>query len=60
MKEFFMEKQISLALIGAGNRGSGIFGKYALEMPHRVKFTAVVDWSCCYLQLEKNKPMPGR
>jgi predicted dehydrogenase len=43
MKGCFMEKQICLALIGAGNRGSGIFGKYALEMPHRVKFTAVVE-----------------
>ena len=38
-----MNKQINLALIGAGNRGQGIFGKYALEMPHRAKFTAVVE-----------------
>ena len=38
-----MNKQIKLALIGAGNRGQGIFGKYALEMPHRAKFTAVVE-----------------
>jgi predicted dehydrogenase len=38
-----MNKQISLALIGAGNRGQGIFGQYALDMPHRAKFTAVVE-----------------
>jgi predicted dehydrogenase len=38
-----MNKQVKLALIGAGNRGRGIFGQYALDMPHRVKFTAVVE-----------------
>ncbi len=38
-----MSRQINLALIGAGNRGQGIFGKYALDMPHRAKFTAVVE-----------------
>ena len=38
-----MNKQVKLALIGAGNRGQGIFGKYAEEMPHRVKFTTVVE-----------------
>ena len=38
-----MNKQIKLALIGAGNRGQGIFGQYALDMPHRAKFTAVVE-----------------
>ena len=38
-----MNKQVKLALIGAGNRGQGIFGKYALDMPHRAKFTAVVE-----------------
>ena len=38
-----MNKQISLALIGAGNRGQGIFSQYALDMPHRAKFTAVVE-----------------
>jgi predicted dehydrogenase len=38
-----MNKQVNLALIGAGNRGQGIFGNYALEMPHRAKFTAVVE-----------------
>ena len=30
-------------MIGAGNRGQGIFGQYALDMPHRAKFTAVVE-----------------
>jgi predicted dehydrogenase len=38
-----MSKQVKLALIGAGNRGQGIFGYYAKEMPHRAKFTAVVE-----------------
>jgi predicted dehydrogenase len=38
-----MNKQVKLALIGAGNRGQGIFGKYAQEMPHRAKFTAVIE-----------------
>ena len=38
-----MNKQTRLALIGAGNRGRGIFGQYTLDMPHRVKFTAVVE-----------------
>ena len=38
-----MNKQVKLALIGAGNRGQGIFGKYAQDMPHRAKFTAVVE-----------------
>jgi len=38
-----MKKEIHLALIGAGNRGQGIFGQYALDMPHRVKFTAVAE-----------------
>ena len=36
-------KKINLALIGAGNRGSGVFGNYALEMPHRVNYVAVVE-----------------
>lgn len=34
---------VSLALIGAGNRGRGIFGQFALDMPHRATFTAVVE-----------------
>lgn len=38
-----MNKPVGLALVGAGNRGRGIFGQYALEMPHRAKFTAVVE-----------------
>lgn len=38
-----MTKPIALALIGAGNRGQGIFGQYALDMPHRAKFIAVVE-----------------
>lgn len=37
------DHKIRIALIGAGNRGQGIFGKYALDMPHRAKFTAVVE-----------------
>jgi len=32
-----------MVLVGAGNRGRGVFGKYALDMPHRTKFIAVVD-----------------
>ena len=38
-----MSQAVKLALIGAGNRGSGVFGGYALEMPHRARFTAVVE-----------------
>ena len=38
-----MNQQVKLALIGAGNRGRGIFGKYAQEMPHKAKFTVVVE-----------------
>ena len=34
---------IRMALIGAGNRGRGVFGQYALDMPHRAKFVAVVE-----------------
>ena len=36
-------KTTTLALIGAGNRGRGIFGAYALTNPHRAKFVAVVE-----------------
>lgn len=36
-------KRVNLALIGAGNRGAGIFGRYALDMPHRAVFSAVVE-----------------
>ena len=38
-----MSKVVNLALVGAGNRGRGIFGQYALEMPHRVRFTHVAE-----------------
>lgn len=38
-----MQKQVELILIGAGNRGRGIFGAYALSSPHRAKFVAVVE-----------------
>jgi len=38
-----MSAQVKLALIGAGNRGQGIFGKYAEDMPHRCSYTAVVE-----------------
>jgi len=38
-----MNKQVKLTMIGAGNRGQGIFGKYAEDMPHRAKFTVVVE-----------------
>ena len=34
---------VTIALIGAGNRGSGVFGQYALDMPHRAKYVAVVE-----------------
>ena len=38
-----MNRQLKLALVGAGNRGTGIFGQYALNMPHRTKFVAVLE-----------------
>jgi len=38
-----MSQAVKLALIGAGNRGLGVFGGYALEMLHRARFTAVVE-----------------
>lgn len=38
-----MQKPVKLALIGAGNRGRGIFGQYALDMPHRAKYVAVAE-----------------
>ena len=34
---------ITMALIGAGNRGRGVFGQYALDMPQCAKFVAVVE-----------------
>lgn len=39
----FMSKSVTLSIIGAGNRGRGIFGQYALEYPHRAKVVAVVE-----------------
>ncbi len=38
-----MSRVVNLALVGAGNRGRGIFGQYALDMPHRVRFTHVAE-----------------
>lgn len=38
-----MISQVNMGLIGAGNRGAGVFGQYALDMPHRVKFTMVME-----------------
>ncbi|MHC4874719.1 MAG: Gfo/Idh/MocA family protein [Planctomycetota bacterium] len=38
-----MQKAVNLGLIGAGNRGTGTFGQYAIDMPHRAKYTTVVE-----------------
>ena len=38
-----MSKPVRMALIGAGNRGRGIFGAYAKQMPHRAQFVAVAE-----------------
>ena len=38
-----MQPPINIALIGAGNRGQGVFGQYGIDMPHRARFVAVVD-----------------
>ena len=38
-----MSRIVNLALVGAGNRGRGIFGQYALDMPHRARFTHVAE-----------------
>jgi prepilin-type N-terminal cleavage/methylation domain-containing protein len=38
-----MHNPVRLALIGAGNRGQGIFGQYALDRPDRARFTHVVE-----------------
>ena len=35
--------QATIVLVGAGNRGRGIFGQYALNNPHRAKFVGVVE-----------------
>jgi predicted dehydrogenase len=34
---------VKIVLIGAGNRGRGVFGQYALNNPHRAQFVAVVE-----------------
>jgi len=36
-------RPVTFVLVGAGNRGRGIFGQYALDNPHRAKFVAVVE-----------------
>jgi len=38
-----VKDRISIVLIGAGNRGTGIFGQYALSYPEQVVFVAVVE-----------------
>lgn len=38
-----MGDYVRLGLIGAGNRGQGVFGEYALQMPHRARFIAVAE-----------------
>lgn len=38
-----MSKPVRMALVGAGNRGRGIFGAYAKQMPHRAEFVAVAE-----------------
>lgn len=38
-----MSKPVRMALIGAGNRGRGIFGAYARQMPHQAVFVAVAE-----------------
>lgn len=38
-----VEQAVNMILFGAGNRGCGVFGQYALDVPHRAKFTVVVE-----------------
>ncbi|MHA1401587.1 MAG: Gfo/Idh/MocA family protein [Candidatus Heimdallarchaeaceae archaeon] len=38
-----MVKQLTGILIGAGNRGKDVFGKYALQHPDKIKFIAVAE-----------------
>ncbi|MHA1460146.1 MAG: Gfo/Idh/MocA family protein [Promethearchaeota archaeon] len=38
-----MEKLTTAILIGAGNRGMDVYGKYALSFPHKLKFVAVAE-----------------
>lgn len=43
MKEQSINEPIKAVLIGAGRRGIDVFGKFAEENPHLLKFVAVVD-----------------
>ncbi|HBR19845.1 MAG TPA: oxidoreductase [Phycisphaerales bacterium] len=38
-----VDSRIKITLIGAGNRGRGAFGRYALNNPHKAEFVAVVE-----------------
>lgn len=38
-----MNKTVTVSIIGAGNRGLGVFGQYALDFPHMVKVVSVVE-----------------
>jgi predicted dehydrogenase len=38
-----MVDPVTFVLIGAGNRGRGIFGQYAIDKPDKAKFVAVVE-----------------
>jgi predicted dehydrogenase len=37
------QSSITIVLIGAGNRGRGVFGRYALDNPHKAQYVAVVE-----------------
>ena len=36
-------KQITAILLGAGQRGAGIYGEYALQFPGELRFVAVAE-----------------
>jgi predicted dehydrogenase len=38
-----MKDKVTMVLVGAGNRGRGTFGQYALSHPHRAAFVAVIE-----------------
>ncbi len=38
-----MRRPVTVVLVGAGNRGRGTFGQYALDDPHQAKFVAVAE-----------------
>ena len=38
-----IDHRIKIVLIGAGNRGRGVFGRYALDNPHKAQYVAVVE-----------------